>query len=161
MKNTFGSIYDAIVGFVNGVQAALAIPMAAINFLRTGELGNYTIKKLPSFAELMSQQNVSQGITSARQFESQMPSPMSSGAAGETPASIPALPPKAVKAAPEVFDNTSGNAGGFETAGIGGLQGFGDIIFNVNGGDPNAVVDALRDYMRNNGSVPITTANLY
>jgi hypothetical protein len=53
MTNTFASIYDAIVGFVNGVQAALAIPMAAIHFLRTGDLGNYTVKKLPSFADLM------------------------------------------------------------------------------------------------------------
>lgn len=36
-----------------------------------------------------------------------------------------------------------------------------DVTINVNGGDPNAVVQALRDYMRQNGSVPITTANLY
>ena len=30
-----------------------------------------------------------------------------------------------------------------------------DVTINVNGGDPNAVVDALRAYMRQNGSVPI------
>ena len=52
-------------------------------------------------------------------------------------------------------------ASDFSQTGIGGLQGFGDIIFNVNGGDPNAVVDALRDFMRNNGSVPIVTAGIY
>ena len=91
-----------------------------------------------------------------QQAESMFGGSAISGAAGASPASIPALPPKAVKAAPEVFDNTSGNAGGFETAGIGAIQGFGDIIFNVNGGDPNAVVDALRDYMRQNGPIPIT-----
>jgi len=31
----------------------------------------------------------------------------------------------------------------------------GGVTINVNGGDPNAVVDALRTYMRQNGSIPI------
>jgi hypothetical protein len=34
----------------------------------------------------------------------------------------------------------------------------GGVTINVHGGDPNAVVDALRRYMRQNGSVPIRTA---
>jgi len=58
--------------------------------------------------------------------------------------------------APE-FDNTSGNAGGFETAGIGGIGPFANLTINVSGGDPNAVVQALQDYVRTNGPVPITT----
>jgi len=29
------------------------------------------------------------------------------------------------------------------------------VTINVNGGDPNAVVAALRTYMRQNGSIPI------
>jgi hypothetical protein len=37
----------------------------------------------------------------------------------------------------------------------------GNVTINVNGGDPNAVVDALRTYMRQNGSVPIRVSNLY
>ena len=37
----------------------------------------------------------------------------------------------------------------------------GGVTINVNGGDPNAVVQALRNYMRQNGSIPIKTANLY
>jgi phage-related protein len=52
-------------------------------------------------------------------------------------------------------------ASDFSQTGIGGIQGLGDVIFNINGGDPNAVVDALRDFMRNNGSVPIVTAGIY
>jgi hypothetical protein len=36
-----------------------------------------------------------------------------------------------------------------------GSMGGGGVTINVNGGDPNAVVDALRAYMRQNGSVPI------
>jgi hypothetical protein len=41
-------------------------------------------------------------------------------------------------------------------AGRFGLDGGGTTVnINVNGGDPNAVVQALRTYMRQNGSVPI------
>lgn len=36
-----------------------------------------------------------------------------------------------------------------------------NVTINVNGGDPNAVVDALRRYMRANGSVPIRIGNAY
>jgi len=36
-----------------------------------------------------------------------------------------------------------------------------NVIINVNGGDPNAVVSALRAYMRTNGSVPIKISNAY
>jgi SLT domain-containing protein len=37
---------------------------------------------------------------------------------------------------------------------MGGMGG--GITVNVNGGDPQAVVDALRRYQRQNGFVPIT-----
>jgi hypothetical protein len=37
----------------------------------------------------------------------------------------------------------------------------GGVTINVNGGDPNSVVDALRAYMRQNGSVPIRVGNAY
>ena len=36
-----------------------------------------------------------------------------------------------------------------------------NITINVNGGDPNAVVSALRTYMRQNGSVPIKVSNIF
>ena len=42
-----------------------------------------------------------------------------------------------------------------------GMGGGGGVTINVNGGDPNAVVDALRSYMRQNGSVPIKVSNIY
>jgi hypothetical protein len=35
----------------------------------------------------------------------------------------------------------------------------GNVTINVSGGDPQAVVDALRRYMRQNGSVPIRISN--
>jgi hypothetical protein len=59
-----------------------------------------------------------------------------------------------------VMDNTSGNAGGFETAGIGGIGPFSNITINVDGGDPNAVVQALQDYVRANGPVPVNTRSM-
>jgi hypothetical protein len=37
----------------------------------------------------------------------------------------------------------------------------GGVTINVNGGDPEAVVSALRTYMRQNGSVPIKVSNIY
>jgi hypothetical protein len=42
-----------------------------------------------------------------------------------------------------------------------GMGGGSSVTINVNGGDPNAVVDALRSYMRQNGSVPIRVSNLF
>jgi len=36
-----------------------------------------------------------------------------------------------------------------------------NVTINVQGGDPNAVVSALRAYMRTNGSVPIRVSNIY
>jgi hypothetical protein len=35
------------------------------------------------------------------------------------------------------------------------------VNINVNGGDPQSVVNALRTYMRQNGSVPIRVSNIY
>ena len=37
----------------------------------------------------------------------------------------------------------------------------GGVTINVHGGDPNAVVDALRRYMRQNGSIPIEVSSVY
>ena len=42
---------------------------------------------------------------------------------------------------------------------MGGMGG--GVTINVNGGDPNAVVQALRTYMRQNGSIPIRTSNIF
>ena len=46
-------------------------------------------------------------------------------------------------------------------AGEFGMGGGNNVTINVNGGDPNAVVAALRTYMRQNGSVPIRVSNIY
>jgi len=41
------------------------------------------------------------------------------------------------------------------------MSAMGGVNIYVNGGDPNAVVDALRTYMRQNGSVPIKISNAF
>jgi hypothetical protein len=46
-------------------------------------------------------------------------------------------------------------------AGEFGMGGGNNVTINVNGGDPNAVVSALRTYMRQNGSVPIRVSNIF
>ena len=43
----------------------------------------------------------------------------------------------------------------------GGMGMGNNVTINVNGGDPNAVVQALRTYMRQNGSIPIRVSNIY
>ena len=127
MINTFGKIYNAIVGFSNGVMAALAIPLAAINFLRTGELGNYTVKKIPDFATMMATQNASQGMTSARQFESAMPKPITSSGGGDG-----FVMPVKTKAVP-TFDqlNPRGPSGTGTNTMAGGISG---ITINLEAG---------------------------
>jgi hypothetical protein len=42
---------------------------------------------------------------------------------------------------------------------MGGMGG--GVTINVNGGDPQSVVNALRTYMRQNGSVPIKVSNIF
>jgi hypothetical protein len=46
-------------------------------------------------------------------------------------------------------------------AGEFGMGGGGNVTIHVNGGDPQAVVAALRTYMRQNGSVPIRVSNIF
>jgi hypothetical protein len=46
-------------------------------------------------------------------------------------------------------------------AGEFGMGGGNNVTINVNGGDPQQVVNALRTYMRQNGSVPIRVSNIY
>jgi len=42
-----------------------------------------------------------------------------------------------------------------------GQMGGNSVTINVNGGDPQSVVNALRTYMRQNGSVPIRVSNIF
>jgi hypothetical protein len=160
MINTFGKIYNSIAGLVNGIMNALAIPLSVINFLRTGELGNYKVKGLPTFDQLTAQNPMSNRPVSTQQAEAMFAGSTISGAAGAAPATIPPVPPKASKAPPSIFDNTSGNAGGFEQAGIGGIGPFSNITINMDAGLVSSpatvgqdIIDAILAAQRNSGQV--------
>jgi hypothetical protein len=147
---------------------ALAIPLATINFLRTGELGNYKVKGLPTFDQLMAQNPSSNRPVSTQQAESMFAGSSGagvSGAAGAAPATIPPLPSKASKAPPSIFEE--GNAGGFENAGIGGIGPFDNLTINVDAGlisSPATVgqdiIDAILAAQRNSGVVFAPAATL-
>jgi hypothetical protein len=134
--------------------------MAAIHFLRTGDLGTYTVKKLPSFADLTAASPTSNRPVTTQQAEAMFTNTSSSIAVGAAPATIPSLPPKAVKAPDSVFDNTSGNAGGFEQAGIGGIGPFDNLVINLDAGlisSPSTIgqdiIDAILAAQRDSGVV--------
>ena len=156
MINTFGKIYNAIAGFVNGVQAALAIPMAAIHFLRTGDLGTYTVKKIPSFEDMMSTQNASGGTQSARMFESAMPKPISTGGGGVDNFVMPTKPGKAVP----TFDQLNPRGPSGTGSRTGGFMDFAGITINLDAGlisSPATVgqdiIDAILAAQRDSGVV--------
>jgi hypothetical protein len=158
MINTFGKIYDAIAGFVNGVQAALAIPMAAIHFLRTGDFGNYTVKKIPSFADMMSSQNAQRDYTSFRAIEGFNPGKTANNSL--PPSTIPNLPPKKTTEPPMTPYKSEGDtSGGYATAGLPSID-FSGVTFNIDAGlisSPAAVgqdiIDAILAAQRNSGVV--------
>jgi hypothetical protein len=73
-----------------------------------------------------------------------------------------AVAPSAVSGttAPTVFDNTSGNAGGFEQAGIGGIGPFSNITINMDAGLVSSpatvgqdIIDAILAAQRDSGIV--------
>ena len=166
--DTFRAVVNAVVNHIAGNFEFMAnafiktinVLIRGMNIINPGK----DIAKLAeqSFGRLGSGGGDS-GFTSVRAFEeSQKMSPVA-GAIDETNFdSVIAAGISSAKVQPTkapTIDNTSGNAGGFEQAGIGGIGPFTNLTFNVNGGDPQAVVDALRRYMQLNGSVPITVSN--
>jgi hypothetical protein len=99
---------------------------------------------------------------STQQAEAMFAGSTISGAAGGAPATIPPVPPKASKAPPSIFDNTSGNAGGFEQAGIGGIGPFENITINLDASSSlisspatigQDIIDAILAAQRNSGTV--------
>lgn len=160
MQNTFGKIYSSIASFVNGILNALALPLATINFLRTGDLGTYKTPNLPTWENLM---KAGGGATPAFGSPSQAEAMLGLGAASaapSAPATIPALPPKAVKAPEVKFEGPPSYAGGFENAGIGGIGPFPNLVLNIDAGlisTPGSIgqdiIDAILAAQRQNGTV--------
>jgi len=70
---------------------------------------------------------------------------------------VPALANGGIVASPTLA--LIGEAGPEAVVPLDKMGQMGNVTINVNGGDPNAVVDALRTYMRQNGAVPIRITN--
>jgi hypothetical protein len=160
MINTFGKIYNSIAGFVNGVMNALAIPLAAIHFLRTGDIGNYQVKGLPTFDQLMASNPTTTRPVTTQQAEALFAGSTISGAAGGTPSSIPARPGKNIAEPPMTPYKSEGvTAGGLITGGLPSID-FSGVTFNIDAGlisSPASVgqdiIDAILAAQRNSGVV--------
>jgi hypothetical protein len=102
------------------------------------------------------------GFTSARQAEAAMfggGTLLSSGSLS-APSVASAAPGKVQNTATPIFDNISGNAGGFENAGIGGIGPFSNITINMDAGLVSSpatvgqdIIDAILAAQRNSGQV--------
>jgi len=164
--DTFRAVVNAVINQVasnfefmaNAFITMINIVIKGINLIKPGKdigsLGKISIGRLGegdgggntgSINAFESMGNV----VSAAANETNFDSVIAAGVGGPKVAK-----PKEIKAPTGTGINTM--AGGL--AGVGGFSGYGNIEINVNGGDPNAVVNALRAYMRQNGNVPIRTS---
>lgn len=136
LKAGFAGVVTAVTGYVNTL---VAIYKGAFNGI--ADIWNKTVGKLsfkiPSWVP---------GIGGAGFSVPDIPKLADGGiVTGPTLALIGEAGPEAVV---PLTGRNAGNMGG-------------NVTINVNGGDPNAVVSALRTYMRQNGSIPIKVGNAY
>jgi len=164
--DTFRAVVNAVINQIasnfefmaNAFITMINIVIKGINLIKPGKdiasLGKISIGRLGegdgggntgSINAFESMGNV----VSAAADETKFDSAIAAGVGGPKVAK-----PIEIKAPTGTGTNTM--AGGL--AGVGGFSGYGNIEINVNGGDPNAVVNALRAYMRQNGNVPIRTS---
>ena len=109
------------------------------------------------------------GLTSARAFEESQKSIIAANpdVFSAPPSVAAAAPGKVQNTAAPAFDNTSGNAGGFENAGIGGIGPFSNITINMDAGLVSSpatvgqdIIDAILAAQRNSGQVFAPAATL-
>jgi hypothetical protein len=159
MINTFGKIYNSIAGLVNGIMNALALPLSVINFLRTGELGDYKVKGLPTFDQLIAANPSSNRPVSTQQAEAMFAGSTPSGIVGGTPASIPSIPAKVRNSEPPLSAMPTGTGSNTMAGGLAGID-FANVTFNIDAGlisSPATVgqdiIDAILAAQRNSGQV--------
>jgi len=163
--DTFGMVVRTVVNGVatyfeflaNAYIKMINLVIRGINLIKPGkdigQIGQVSFGRLTSDDDATS--------NSVRAFEeSQKMSTMAAGV-DETnfesviAAAITSAKPKKTKA-PIIYKSEGDTSGGFAQAGLGGIGPFTNLTVNVNGGDPQAIVDALRQYERQNGYVPIS-----
>jgi hypothetical protein len=181
---TFRTIVDALFGAVRWWISNVTIPLfqgllgaATFVFKAIAAIWNNTVGKLaftiPDWVPLLGGKSFampkigggggsSGGLTSARAFEESQKEIVAANPEvfAAPPAVAPSAPGKVQNTAAPAFDKTSGNAGGFENAGIGGIGPFNDIIINMDAGLVSSpatvgqdIIDAILAAQRNSGQV--------
>jgi hypothetical protein len=181
---TFRTIVDALFGAVRWWISNVTIPLfqgllgaATFVFKAIAAIWNNTVGKLaftiPDWVPLLGGKSFampkigggggsSGGLTSARAFEESQKEIIAANPEvfAAPPAVAPSAPGKVQNTAAPAFDNTSGNAGGFENAGIGGIGPFSNITINMDAGLVSSpatvgqdIIDAILAAQRNSGQV--------
>jgi len=190
---TFRTIVDGVFGAVRWWISNVTIPLfkgllgaATFVFNAIASVWNNTVGKLaftiPSWVPLLGGKSFampkigggggdgdSGGLTSARAFEESQKQIIADNPDVFGPTPPVAMAPSKVSGttAPTVFDNTSGNAGGFENAGIGGIGPFSNITINMDAGLVSSpatvgqdIIDAILAAQRDSGVVFAPAATL-
>jgi hypothetical protein len=181
---TFRTIVDALFGAVRWWISNVTIPLfqgllgaATFVFKAIAAIWNNTVGKLaftiPDWVPLLGGKSFampkigggggsSGGLTSARAFEESQKEIVAANPEvfAAPPAVAPSAPGKVQNTAAPAFDKTSGNAGGFENAGIGGIGPFSNITINMDAGLVSSpatvgqdIIDAILAAQRNSGQV--------
>jgi hypothetical protein len=183
---TFRTIVDGVFSAVRWWISNVTIPLfkgllgaATFVFNAIASVWNNTVGKLaftiPSWVPLLGGKSFampkigggggdgdSGGLTSARAFEESQKQIIADNPDVFGPTPPVAMAPSKVSGttAPTVFDNTSGNAGGFENAGIGGIGPFSNITINMDAGLVSSpatvgqdIIDAILAAQRDSGVV--------
>jgi hypothetical protein len=150
LANAYIKMINLVIRGINLIKPGKDIgPLSSVSFGRLGNDDEAVSTSVRAFEESQKMSSVAAGVD-ATNFESVI-------AAGISSAKVQPAKPMELKAPTGTGQNTM--AGGL--AGVGGFNGYGGMTVNVNGGDPNAVVNALRTYMRQNGSIPIKVSDNY
>jgi hypothetical protein len=180
----FRTIIDTVFGAVRWWISNVTIPLfqgllgaATFVFKAIASIWNNTVGKLaftiPSWVPLLGGKSFampkigggegsSGGLTSARAFEESQKEIVAANPEvfAAPPAVAPSAPGKVQNTAAPAFDKTSGNAGGFENAGIGGIGPFSNITINMDAGLVSSpatvgqdIIDAILAAQRNSGQV--------
>ena len=188
---TFRTIVDAVFGAFRWWISNVTIPLfqgllgaATFVFKAIAAVWNNTVGKLaftiPSWVPLIGGKSFAMpkigggggdggGLTSARAFEESQKEIIAANPDVFTPppAVAAAAPGKVQNTAAPAFDKTSGNAGGFENAGIGGIGPFSNITINMDAGLVSSpatvgqdIIDAILAAQRNSGAVFAPAATL-
>ena len=188
---TFRTIIDTVFGAVRWWISNVTIPLfqgllgaATFVFKAIAAVWNNTVGKLaftiPSWVPLIGGKSFAMpkigggggdggGLTSARAFEESQKEIIAANpdVFSAPPSVAAAAPGKVQNTAAPAFDKTSGNAGGFEQAGIGGIGPFSNITINMDAGLVSSpatvgqdIIDAILAAQRNSGQVFAPAATL-